>query len=172
MKCPYSLRESETLEYAAKCNTFCLNHDKSLKRNHRYYTQVQLQLYVYNVDHGYFIIWTPKWVFYILVSKDIFFISPNAFETERILFTKYCPRATYTRKLEHSVDKAAKPAQVMKEKTLYCYCQTEYNDQETWIGCDSTSCKWAWFHLECVKLKRVPKGNWYCPKCRKAKKKF
>ena len=30
-----------------------------------------------------------------------------------------------TRKLEHSVDKTAKPAQDVKEKTLYCYCQTE-----------------------------------------------
>lgn len=76
VQCPYSLRESETLENAVKCNTFCLNDDKSLKRNHQYYTQVQLQLYVYNVDHGYFIIWTPKWVFYIRVSKDISFITP------------------------------------------------------------------------------------------------
>ena len=50
-----------------------------------------------------------------------------------------------TRKLEHSVEKAAKPAQEMKEKTLYCYCQTEYNDQETWVGCESTSCKWNGF---------------------------
>ena len=55
---------------------------------------------------------------------------------------------------------------------LYCFCNSEYIDggDEVWIGCDSVVCKWEWFHLSCVDLKRIPKGKWYCPVCRKAVK--
>ena len=53
------------------------------------------------------------------------------------------------------------------EKTkLYCYCkQGEYGEM---VGCDNTSCKYQWFHLDCLKLKSLPKSSkWYCPDCRK-----
>ena len=54
-----------------------------------------------------------------------------------------------------------------KEKH-YCHCKSIYNEDETWIGCDSEISKWEWFHLlTCINLKQVPKGNWYCPACRK-----
>ena len=53
-----------------------------------------------------------------------------------------------------------------KEKH-YRYCKSIYNEDETWIGCDSVTCKCEWFHLTCVNLKHVPKGNWYCPVRRK-----
>ena len=55
-----------------------------------------------------------------------------------------------------------------KEKH-YRYCKSIYNKDETWIGCDSETCKWEWFHLTCINLKGIPKGNWYCPVCRKKK---
>lgn len=169
VKCPYSLRESEALEDAVKNNIFCVNHDKSLKNNHRYYTQVQLQLYVYNVEHGYFIVWTPKWMVYTEVCKDMAFISPMLLKLKEF-YLRNVILELLTRKLEQ-MQEATKPTQeVIKHKTLYCYCKSEYNDQETWIGCDSTSCKWEWLHLKCVNLKRIPKGKWYCPKCRKTQK--
>ena len=53
---------------------------------------------------------------------------------------------------------------------IYCFCKSVYNDDEILIGCDSVDYKWEWFNLFCVKLKRVPKGNWYCPVCCKGKK--
>ena len=38
---------------------------------------------------------------------------------------------------------------------------------EEMIGCDNVECSIEWFHMKCLKLKRVPKGKWYCPDCRK-----
>ena len=73
-----------------------------------------------------------------------------------------------TRKLE---DFEKKKFDGEKEKH-YCYYKSIYNEHETWIGCDSETCKWEWFYLTCVNLKRVPKGNWYCPVCRKKRKSY
>ena len=47
----------------------------------------------------------------------------------------------------------------------YCYCQQPEGSEEM-IGCDNPSCSIEWFHTSCLKLKRVPKGKWYCPDCR------
>ncbi len=47
---------------------------------------------------------------------------------------------------------------------VYCYCNgPEYGDM---IACDNPDCKIEWFHLDCLKIKSVPKGKWYCPSCR------
>ena len=27
-----------------------------------------------------------------------------------------------------------------------------------------------WFHTSCLRISTIPKGNWYCPDCRKRKK--
>ncbi len=34
------------------------------------------------------------------------------------------------------------------------------------VSCDNTICPFEWFHFNCVKLKRKPKGDWSCPRCR------
>ncbi|CAJ0752187.1 1924_t:CDS:10 [Entrophospora sp. SA101] len=33
------------------------------------------------------------------------------------------------------------------------------------IGCDGENCPIEWFHLDCVDLKAVPEGRWYCEHC-------
>uniref|UniRef100_A0A1I7WW70 PHD domain-containing protein n=1 Tax=Heterorhabditis bacteriophora TaxID=37862 RepID=A0A1I7WW70_HETBA len=35
------------------------------------------------------------------------------------------------------------------------------------ICCDSTSCKYQWFHFDCVGLSVEPVGQWFCPECTK-----
>ena len=55
---------------------------------------------------------------------------------------------------------------------LYCFCNSPYSSDKTWIDCDSDKCKWVWFHLSCVHLKGVLRSNWYCPVCRKEKQKL
>ena len=37
------------------------------------------------------------------------------------------------------------------------------------IGCDNENCKYQWIHFTCKKLKRQPKGVWYCKECIKTK---
>ena len=48
---------------------------------------------------------------------------------------------------------------------IYCTCKKP-NGGEL-IGCDSSKCKVEWFHIECVGLKEVPKGQWFCGDCKK-----
>jgi hypothetical protein len=50
---------------------------------------------------------------------------------------------------------------------LYCYCKQPEDITEEWIGCDNPLCTIEWFHLRCLKMLSTPKGQWYCPDCRK-----
>ncbi|XP_076250020.1 misexpression suppressor of ras 4 [Rhynchophorus ferrugineus] len=59
----------------------------------------------------------------------------------------------------------AKPAQPQ----LYCYCRCPYDEVSEMIGCDSSDCQIEWFHFECVGIMVPPKGQWFCPDCRKKK---
>ena len=52
------------------------------------------------------------------------------------------------------------------DMTPYCICHRPAYGQM--IGCDNADCKGEWFHLDCMRLSRLPsKGEaWYCPACR------
>jgi hypothetical protein len=45
----------------------------------------------------------------------------------------------------------------------YCVCGGPSGGQM--IGCDDDNCIKQWFHIECVGLKSVPKGDWVCQEC-------
>ncbi|KAJ8974500.1 hypothetical protein NQ317_007589 [Molorchus minor] len=60
-----------------------------------------------------------------------------------------------------------KPAQPQ----LYCYCRCPYDEVSEMIGCDATDCAIEWFHFECVGIMVPPKGQWFCPDCRKGSSK-
>ncbi|KAI8050196.1 hypothetical protein BDF22DRAFT_696036 [Syncephalis plumigaleata] len=59
-------------------------------------------------------------------------------------------------------------------------CKSESSDmpidpnEPTYCFCQQVSfgemCDIEWFHFECVGLKQLPKGEWFCPNCRKGKK--
>jgi hypothetical protein len=51
---------------------------------------------------------------------------------------------------------------------VYCFCRNvSYGEM---IACDGDDCIHEWFHLDCVGLSEPPTGVWYCPDCRKRKK--
>ena len=54
--------------------------------------------------------------------------------------------------------------------TTYCYCHGP--ESGSMLVCDNKDCPIEWFHLECLKGKEsmIPKGDWYCPNCRKMDK--
>lgn len=52
---------------------------------------------------------------------------------------------------------------------VFRYCQK--GEHGKMVGCDNNDCVYQWFHLECLKLKALPRSSkWYCPDCRKKKK--
>ncbi|XP_063225987.1 serine-rich adhesin for platelets [Bacillus rossius redtenbacheri] len=54
-----------------------------------------------------------------------------------------------------------------KSDNLYCYCQCPYDEVSEMIACDGKGCAIEWFHFECVGIMVPPKGEWFCPDCRK-----
>lgn len=56
-----------------------------------------------------------------------------------------------------------------QQPQLYCYCRCPYDEVSEMIGCDSNDCEIEWFHFECVGIMVPPKGQWFCPDCRKKK---
>lgn len=47
------------------------------------------------------------------------------------------------------------------DRILFCFCRREsYGEM---IGCDDPTCRFEWFHLECVGLTEGtrPRGKWY-----------
>ena len=51
-----------------------------------------------------------------------------------------------------------------EEEEGNCYCGDE--DEGKMVGCENgKNCAYEWFHLGCVGLMYVPKGEWYCQDC-------
>ncbi|XP_045474573.1 uncharacterized protein LOC123680630 [Harmonia axyridis] len=68
---------------------------------------------------------------------------------------------------ESTVEEVAEPEQ--PKVPVYCYCKCPYDEVSEMIGCDSHDCEIEWFHFECVGIMVPPKGQWFCPECRKKK---
>ncbi len=50
----------------------------------------------------------------------------------------------------------------------YCVCgQVSFGEM---IACDNEECSIKWFHIDCIGLKSLPKGKWYCPECTNTRK--
>ena len=47
----------------------------------------------------------------------------------------------------------------------YCICGGE-DDGQKMICCDNENCHEQWYHVKCLKVKRVLKGKWFCPQCK------
>lgn len=75
IKCPYTLRNDSPVSVAALTNhTYCLTKGMDgkvmLSRKHQYYSQVQCQLLVADLEICDFVCWTPKDIFVETIYKD------------------------------------------------------------------------------------------------------
>ena len=49
---------------------------------------------------------------------------------------------------------------------IFCVCKSE-DDGSEMIMCEAENCSIEWFHIRCLNIRRVPKGKWVCPNCKK-----
>ena len=184
IKCPYSHRDETVESAASKDKGFYLKKDEGLlhlDHGHSYYYQVQTQLFVCNVDYCDFCVCTfsttkegdfPPYIERI-VRDDEFW---EACITKAKQFFAVCllPEILgnwYTRPVITSADacrnthSSENVASGSQDQQVYCYCHGP--DEGTMIACDNKACKIEWFHKDCLKMKSVPRGKWYCPDCRK-----
>ena len=69
IKCPYKFKDCSISE-GLKDPSFCLNADMTLKKSHRYYTQIQLQMFVMRVSYCDFVTYTNKEIAIVRVRID------------------------------------------------------------------------------------------------------
>ena len=59
VKYPFSQRETLNIDEAVTDTDFFIDAKKNLKKDHKYYAQVQCQLLVCNLKKCGFVVWTP-----------------------------------------------------------------------------------------------------------------
>lgn len=159
IKCPYSLHvDNMTVAEYCKKPSSCLewNHGQvRLKRNHAFYYQVQLQMYVTNREFCDFVVWSPQEMFVerIKINKDFLKQAIHrALEFHKKVIVPELLARFFTRSLNS------------KTNVLWCVCKRP-DTGEPMLQCDNDECAIQWYHLKCVSLTDVPEGLWLCPSC-------
>ena len=185
VKCPYSYNNKSFLE-ATGDNGFCLECTPdgtfALKKKHAYFYQVQLQMKLCSVTYCDFVVWREKELAVIRIGIDEDFLLETTEKATTFYKTGVLPELmgkwstkAPTRSKEPLTESGVINFDTTNQNSeqdsvlQYCYCKME-RDVEM-IGCDADNCLIEWFHMECLKIHKAPKGKWYCPDCRKGKKK-
>ena len=157
IKCPHKYRN--VLEGWQDDKNFPLDKSGQIKKDHRYYAQVQGQLLILDMNFCDFFIWTPLWntnvanTLLVRVDHDADFISEMNKKLKDYFFTIVLPEIV-TRRNDVCLDN--------KQKN-YCICNRPCFEPR--IACDRPNCKVEWYHYACVKVTRAPKGLWICQPC-------
>lgn len=178
IKCPYSCAETSVRE-AVKMKNFCLecgsNGSFVLPKTHAYYFQVQAQIFLCKARYCDFTVWSPKDHVVLQIEPDTAFIM-EAIERVTQLFKRgvtpellgkwYSRMSSSLPMSACSIDSHELPSDSgLSDEIKWCYCKGD--DEDEMICCDNESCPIQWFHTACLKITHIPKGNWYCPNCRK-----
>ena len=182
VKCPFSCKEKLPDD---NNTSFCMIKKDDvtwmLKRDHSYYYQVQMQLHVCRLSHGDFVVWSKDGILVERILKDDFFYS-HIDAVKHFFIYGILPEIIgkwYSRKPVADTDGLVQiptTSEVSEDNgqqqddhtESWCYCnQPEFGEM---IMCDNKSCTIKWFHFDCLRLRRAPKGKWYCPSCAKLPK--
>ena len=150
IKCPYKYKEG--LVGVAEDKSFCLDANNNIRKNHAYFSQVQLQMHVCDVQFCDFFIWTKTDNIISRVPKDKSFLMDALPRAKELFFAHILPQLI-TRNRDPSIDK----------DQLCKICERPYFGKM--IKCPGCFLS---FHYECVHIHRASK-NWMCADCKKAK---
>ncbi|XP_067678814.1 uncharacterized protein [Haliotis asinina] len=100
VKCPYKHRDSD-ITTASKDPGFCLDDNFMLRKGHKYYTQVQLQMYVHDVSYCDFVVYTNIDMVIARIPRDIAFCASLVSKCENFFFKHVLPELISCR-LENS----------------------------------------------------------------------
>lgn len=95
IKCPYARRDEEIINHQEeKCFVPYLkyiNGRLTLSKTHRYYTQVQLLMFICNVQECFFFVYTQKQNIIVCVQRDDGFLSEAVGALEDFYFAYLLP---------------------------------------------------------------------------------
>ena len=163
IKCPFTHKNQTAHEAANTDNSFCLKPDLTLKTSHRYYTQIQLQMYVNQVKYCDFVVFTQPGEPCLHINR----IPYNAAFCKQLVdlcsshWKAFVLPELVSGRLDNQMRNVPEDEPTIP---VWCICgQPEYGKM---IQCDNTDCKMEWFHYPCVNVKRKPVRKWVCPSCR------
>lgn len=164
VKCPYTFRDTSVLDMLTN-KECCLTDSYALKPSHPYFTQVQQQMLVFHCEYCHFVLWTNQGCVITCVPRDNNFIDNLVSKVENFWVKNCLPELLTRRMLDSPI---VGQGDTSKDISSHCICGQPDNLSDM-IGCDGVDCNYKWFHFTCVKIKRAPKGAWYCKYCRKQK---
>ena len=171
VKCPFTAKDSSVTACAEK-STFCLqrnsNGSLSLKLEHPYYYQCQLQLLVTERSFCDFVVWAPAGDIHIeRLTVDHQFLEPRLRKAEKFFQIAIIPELLgkwYSRESSLCIPCIENITDCDEEDSgKWCYCQEPLGG--AMIGCDNPSCPIKWFHKSCLRMDSDPEGKWICPTC-------
>ena len=173
IKCPYSCRDKTFLEATGEKDLFLdvVDGKQQLKRKHTYYYQVQAQMKFCQCLYCDFVVWSEKDTVIERIVPDMEFIESALEKATKFFRYGILPEllGKYYTKLPSTTENLMTELNDQEETSVptqvWCYCKKEEDGEM--IKCESGRCEIEWFHTECLKITRIPKGKWLCPECRK-----
>ena len=161
IKCPYSARNQTAEEFLNDQSSYM--HGGTLKKNHQYFTQVQLEMYVHDVQTCEFVVYVKDTLIHQTVPRDDEYLA-EILPVLEVFWKKHITHELLTRSVE--TERSQKEA-----RKVFCYCRKEWDGVSTRVKCDGQFCPHQWIHLDCIRpaRKTVPRGIWYCKTCLRGK---
>lgn len=95
IKCPYAQRDSDVIDHELQRSFVSyvkyVNGELTLSKTHKYYTQVQLLMYVCNLEVCFFFVYTSKQSVTVVVPRDDSFLSSAVRALEAFYFVWLLP---------------------------------------------------------------------------------
>ena len=137
---------------------FCINVYGALKSTHRYYSQVQMQLYATDMDACDLVLYTGKaeHMYVTRVESNKQFQETMLSKCTLFFFNNIMPELL-CRWIQQSIPNPPPHPGI-------CFCGKP--EKGRIVKCAEINCCTKLFHYPCVGLRRKPKSvNWYCPVC-------
>ena len=159
-------------------SSFCLerssNGELLLRKERPYYYQCQLQMVATARPYCDFVVWRPEdcHIERVFCGRD--FIAEKLKKGEELFWLGIVPEL-----LEKWFTRDNSKLPVISQAALdeddededddgtWCYCKEAKGG--SMIGCENPSCSIKWFHMKCLRMRKQPKGKWFCPTCHSKK---
>ena len=158
IKCPFCCRDKSFDEKAVE-GSFCLEQSPdgtlTLKRNHQYYYQIQLQMYCCNAAVGDFVVWRKDEILIERIEYDATFMESVIHKTTAFFYKLVLPELVgkvLTRdKVAEIAGKSSETAISNDQQFLECWCYCKRPESfDDMVGCDNPNCEIGWYHLSCL----------------------
>ena len=148
MKCPHKYKDG--IEKCENNKNISLDLNNLIKINHEYYYQVQGQILVLDIrNYCDFYIWSKTGQKVCQVKKNVSFCLNMLVQLKNVFTFRILPEVI-ARSIMSNYD---------NPNRKYCVC--DRSSFKPMIACDSSKCRFGWFHFGCVQVFKAPKGEWF-----------